>query len=158
MVARVEVGVAQLHQLRGAQHDVGEVVRRVAAEVQDLAGEGDQPAAVKLGLGLLLAPASQAKLRRFADEVLASGAPYLTMSMVPRYWFYPRIFGDTPGQGAYQSVWLTPRAVPDCPVCGPAEARIDPLEVPLGTPPREAFDELMGAAYSNRASSRTKST
>jgi hypothetical protein len=41
-------------------------------------------------------------------------------------------------------VWLTPRAVPDCPVCGPAEARVDPLEVPLGTPPRDAFVGLMG--------------
>ncbi len=75
----------------------------------------------------------------FADDVLAEGTSYLTMSMVPRYWFYPRIFGDVPGQGAYQSVWLTPTRSEECPVCGSPEHRVEPLEVSLRAPRREAF-------------------
>ncbi len=61
------------------------------------------------------------------------------MSMVPRYWFYPQIFGDAPGQGAYQSVWLTPTRSEECPVCGSPEHRVEPLEVPLRAPRLEAF-------------------
>jgi molybdopterin/thiamine biosynthesis adenylyltransferase len=91
-------------------------------------------AAVKLALALLLPAGSDAKLKAFAEEVLASGAPYLTMSMVPRYWFYPRIFGETPGQGAYQAVWLATSRDEECPVCGDADQRIDPLEVPMRGP------------------------
>ena len=102
-------------------------------------------AAVKLALSLLLPAASEAGLRSFAEEVLTAGMPYLTLSTVPGYWFYPRIFGDTPGQGAYQSMWLTPRRSPDCPVCGPPEARLDPLAVPLRAPRREAFAKLLDA-------------
>ena len=100
-------------------------------------------AAVKLGLALLLPPGSEAALRGFAEEVVASGMPYLTLSTVPAYWFYPQIFGDTPGQGAYQAVWLTPRRAEDCPVCGPPGARVEPLEVPLRAPGRAAFARLL---------------
>lgn len=114
----------------------GEVA--LGADVQHVAS-----AAVKLALSLLLPRGSGASLAGFAEDVLAAGTPYLTMSTVPGYWFYPEIFGDTPGQGAYQSVWLTPRPVADCPVCGEPAGRVDPLDVPLGTPPREAFGELL---------------
>lgn len=116
----------------------GEVA--LGADVQHVSS-----AAVKLALSLLLPAGSGAALSTFVDDVLAAGTPYLTMSTVPGYWFYPQIFGDTPGQGAYQSVWLTPRESPDCPVCGPVEGRVDPLEVPLGTPPRDAFRDLLDA-------------
>lgn len=127
---------------REVDYGTGRLAGEVAlgADVQHVAG-----AAVKLALSLLLPEGSGASLRSFAEEALAAGTPYLTMSTVPGYWFYPQVFGETPGQGAYQSVWLTPRRAPDCPVCGPAEARIDPLEVPLGTPPREAFADLLDA-------------
>ncbi len=99
-------------------------------------------AAVKLALSLLLPAGSEAGLRAFGEEVLASGMPYLTLSTVAGYWFYPQVFGDTPGQGAYQSVWLTPRRSEDCPVCGPPGARVDPLGVPLRPPSRAAFAAL----------------
>ncbi len=112
----------------------------LAADIQHVAS-----AAAKLALSLLLPEGSGAALRDFAEEVLASGMPYLTLSMVPGYWFYPQIFGDTPGQGAYQGVWLTPRRSPDCPVCGPPEARVDPLDVPLRAPSREAFARAVDA-------------
>lgn len=102
-------------------------------------------AAVKLALSLLLPAGSEAGLRAFGEEVLASGMPYLTLSTVSDYWFYPKVFGDTAGQGAYQSVWLTPRRSEDCPVCGPPEARVDPLSVPLRAPSRAAFTTLLDA-------------
>jgi molybdopterin/thiamine biosynthesis adenylyltransferase len=112
----------------------------LAADIHHVAS-----AAVKLALSLLLPADSAAGLRTFAEDVLASGMPYLTLSTVPDYWFYPQVFGRTPGQGAYQSVWLTPRRSEDCPVCGPAEARVDPLQVPLRPPSRAAFSQLLGA-------------
>ncbi|HSD20650.1 MAG TPA: ThiF family adenylyltransferase [Anaeromyxobacter sp.] len=99
-------------------------------------------AAVKLALSLLLA-GSGAPLAALAEDALADGTPFLTLSMVPRYWFYPQVFGDTPGQRAYQSVWLTPASRPECPVCGEPAGRVDPLEVPLRGPRREAFDEVL---------------
>ncbi|ACL66456.1 UBA/THIF-type NAD/FAD binding protein [Anaeromyxobacter dehalogenans 2CP-1] len=109
----------------------GEVA--LAADVQHVAS-----AAAKLALALL-APEGDAGPGPFAEQVIASGATYLTLSTVPGYWFYPQVFGDTPGQGAYQSVWLTPARAPDCPVCGPPEARCDPLEVPRRTPDAAAI-------------------
>lgn len=105
----------------------------LAADVQHVAS-----AAAKLALSLL-APEGEAGLRPFAEQVVASGTTYLTLSTVPGYWFYPQVFGDTPGQGAYQAVWLTPARAPDCPVCGPPEARCDPLEVPRRAPDAEAI-------------------
>jgi molybdopterin/thiamine biosynthesis adenylyltransferase/proteasome lid subunit RPN8/RPN11 len=100
-------------------------------------------AAVKLGLSLLVA-GSGVPLAALAEGAIADGTPYLTLSMVPGYWFYPQVFGETPGQRAYQSVWLTPSSRPDCPVCGDPAGRIDPLEVPLRGPRREAFGEVLG--------------
>jgi molybdopterin/thiamine biosynthesis adenylyltransferase len=131
---------------REVDYGTGRLAGEVAlgADVQHVAS-----AAVKLALSLLLPDGAGAALRTFAEDALLAGTPYLTMSTVPAYWFYPQIFGDTPGQGAYQSVWLTPRRAPDCPVCGPPEARVDPLDVPLATPPREAFADLLDPARSS---------
>ena len=95
-------------------------------------------AALKLALSLL-ARGTGGTLEGFAEEAVAGGTPYLTLSTVPRYWFYPAIFGDAAGQGAYQAVWLSPVATADCAVCGPPEGRADPLEVPLRTPSRDDF-------------------
>jgi molybdopterin/thiamine biosynthesis adenylyltransferase len=133
---------------RALDYGTGRLAGEVAlgADVQHVAS-----AAVKLALSLLLPAGSGAALGAFAEEALAAGTPYLTMSTVRDYWFYPQIFGEAPGQGAYQSVWLTPRPVPDCPVCGAPEARVDPLDVPLGTPPREAFDGLLDDATAPEA-------
>jgi hypothetical protein len=96
-------------------------------------------AAVKLALSLLVRGEPQATLASFAEDAVREGATYLTMSTVPRYWFYPDVFGATAGQGAYQSVWLTPASDEECPVCGAGEERLDPLHVPLRAPGRHAF-------------------
>jgi ThiF family protein/JAB domain-containing protein similar to deubiquitination enzymes len=122
VAAEVDYGTGRLH---------GEVA--LAADIQHVAS-----AAAKLALSLLLPPGSAA-LASFAEEAVAAGASYLTLSTVPRYWFYPQLFGEVPGQGAYQAVWLTPARDPGCPVCGAAEGRVEPREVPLRAPTREAI-------------------
>jgi hypothetical protein len=69
-----------------------------------------------------------------------AGKPYLTMSTVASYWFYPRIFGEVPGQGAWQAVWLSPTSSAECAVCGAPEWRVDPLENPSdATEPSDAM-------------------
>jgi hypothetical protein len=112
---------------------VGEVA--LAADIQHVASAG-----IKLALSLLLREQREAALHRFTAEALAEGASYLTLSTVPRYWFYPALFEGVPGQGAYQAVWLTPTRNPECPVCGPPERRVDPRGIPLRPPRRAAFD------------------
>jgi molybdopterin/thiamine biosynthesis adenylyltransferase/proteasome lid subunit RPN8/RPN11 len=106
----------------------------LAADIQHVAS-----AAVKLALSLLQ-PGGE--LGALAEGAVAEGTPYLTLSTVPRYWFYPEIFRDVPGQGAFQSVWLSPVRQEDCPVCGPPGRRVDPLELPLRAPSREALAAL----------------
>jgi hypothetical protein len=117
----------------------GEVA--LGADIQHVAS-----AAVKLGLSLLAAPGPRAAppLAAFAEGPLAAGTPYLTLSMVPDYWFYPQVFGETPGQGAYQAVWLAAASDPACSVCGDPAARVDPLDVPLRPPDRAELSAMLG--------------
>jgi molybdopterin/thiamine biosynthesis adenylyltransferase len=107
----------------------------LGADIQHVAS-----AAVKLALSLLL---PEAPVGALAAGAVAEGTTYLTLSTVARYWFYPQVFGDVPGQGAYQSVWLAPVRAPGCPVCGEPAARVEPLEVPLREPSREALAALL---------------
>lgn len=91
--------------------------------------------AVKMALSLLLPEdAQQAKLKEFLNSQIDEGANFLTLSMVPDYLFYPEVFGNTPGQYAYQSVWLKPERREECPVCGSVEHRVDPHTTPLRNP------------------------
>lgn len=87
--------------------------------------------AVKMALSLLLPEDAQVKLKGFLNPAIEAGFNYLTLSMVPNYWFYTAIFGDTAGQYAYQSVWLTAQRREECPVCGGVHHRVDPRSVPL---------------------------
>ncbi len=121
---------------READYGTGRLAGESAlgADIQHVAS-----AAVKLALSLLL-PGTP--LGALAEEPLNEGTPYLTLSTVPRYWFYPAIFGDVPGQGAFQAVWLSPVRAEGCPVCGPAAGRVDPLAIPLRAPSREALAAL----------------
>ncbi len=128
---------------RDPDYGTGRLKAEVAlgADVQHVAS-----AAVKLGLSLLLSSEADTRLGNFVEGALAEGMPYLTLSMVPRFWFYPEVFRDVPGQGAFQSVWLTPARSEDCPVCGAPEHRVDPLDAPLRPPRSAAFEGgAMGA-------------
>ena len=112
----------------------------IAADIHHVAS-----AAAKLGLALLLPEGCGAALGRFTDDPLGEGMSYLTLSTVPRYWFYPEIFKDAPGQAAFQSVWLTPTRRPECPVCGTEEKRVDPLAIPLRPPSAAALAAAVAA-------------
>jgi hypothetical protein len=109
----------------------------LAADIQHVAS-----AAVKLALSLLAAGEEGGAVAGLAARAISDGTPYLTLSTVADYWFYPRLLGEVPGQLAYQSVWLSPERGEDCPVCGAPAARVDPLDVPLRAPSRAAFDAL----------------
>jgi molybdopterin/thiamine biosynthesis adenylyltransferase/proteasome lid subunit RPN8/RPN11 len=106
---------------------IGEVA--LGADIQHVSS-----AAIKMALALLLPDGAEARLAGFLAPALEAGLSYLTLSTEPDYWFYPHLFGETPGQFAYQSVWLTPTRRTICPVCGDPAERVDPLEVPLHSP------------------------
>jgi proteasome lid subunit RPN8/RPN11 len=83
-------------------------------------------ASVKIAIGLLElgtggVPHSAGNL---VATALAKGYQYVILSTVPGYDFFPRLFGDTDGQHAYQSVWMNVAGNPDCPTCG-----VSPLDV-----------------------------
>jgi proteasome lid subunit RPN8/RPN11 len=101
----------------------------ISADIQHVSSS-----AVKLVLSLVLPDDAQAGLRAFAAPMLADSCTYLTLSMSPSFWFYDEVFGETPGQYAYQAVWITTRSRPDCPTCGDPELRVDPLDLPLSHP------------------------
>ncbi|MFL5272729.1 MAG: ThiF family adenylyltransferase [Anaeromyxobacteraceae bacterium] len=127
---------------RAADYGTGRLTGELAlaADIQHVAS-----AALKLALSLLVRGTGGA-LEGFAEEAVAAGTPYLTLSTVAHYWFYPAIFGETPGQGAYQAVWLSPVATEGCAVCGAPAGRVDPLEVPLRTPGRDDFASVRAPA------------
>jgi len=102
----------------------------LGADIQHVAS-----AAAKLALALLADPDDP--VAGILERPLREGMSYLTFAMVPDYWFYPRIFERTPGQHAFQSVWLTPIRDPECPVCGEPAGRVDPAEAD-GRSPRLA--------------------
>jgi molybdopterin/thiamine biosynthesis adenylyltransferase/proteasome lid subunit RPN8/RPN11 len=121
---------------RPADYGTGRLAGESAlgADIQHVAS-----AAVKLALALLQPGDGVGAL---AERAVSEGTPYLTLSTVPGYWFYPEIFRSVPGQGAFQSVWLSPVRKEDCPVCGPPGVRVEPLDVPLRAPSREALAAL----------------
>ncbi len=59
---------------------------------------------------------------------MSAGPVYVAFANEPGFWLFPSVFGDTFGQHAFQSVWMGITRRPDCPVCGPPGARVDPME------------------------------
>lgn len=117
----------------GTSRLVGEVA--LAADIQHVAS-----VAAKISLALLVRDSSMS-LSGFLDPLIEAGTNFLTLSMAPDYWFYPSIFEDTPGQFAWQSVWLTPTGRTECPVCGDADHREAP-----GGPVHLATDAIRRAS------------
>jgi hypothetical protein len=91
-------------------------------------------ATVKLSLSLLLRGMSDLSVSHFIASALQRRFSYLCMSMVPNYWVFPHVFGDTPGQHGYQAMWFTVESRDSCPFCGPPENREDPASFPLAPP------------------------
>lgn len=103
-------------------------------------------AAMKVSLALMVPEASELRLGSFLASALADGTSFLTLSTVECYWFFPHVFGDVPGQRAYQAVWLTPESNPTCPVCGDPEAREDPLSFASRAPDLESIRKGLSAS------------
>jgi molybdopterin/thiamine biosynthesis adenylyltransferase len=89
-------------------------------------------AAAKISLALLHAPSETARVSGFLDRPLRDGENYALFGTEPDYWFFPKIFANTLGQHAFQSVWLRTSRRADCPVCGPVDDRTNPLNYPTG--------------------------
>ncbi|WP_377474102.1 MAG: hypothetical protein P2A85_17115 [Microcoleus anatoxicus] len=104
--------------------------------------------AVKMALSLLLPEDAEVKLKGFLNPAIDGGLNYLTLSMVPDYWFYPGVFGDTPGQYAYQSVWLTAKSREECPVCGSVHHRVDPRSIALRSVQADGIRAALNASRS----------
>ncbi len=62
--------------------------------------------------------------------------------MSPDYWIFPGIFKETPGQYAYQGIWLTPEHDPECPVCGDAAHRVSHFQAAPSVIDPNQFNEL----------------
>lgn len=91
-------------------------------------------ASVKIALGLLqLDDEEKSSSRDLVYEALAANYNYLIISTVPKYGFLADVFESTPGQHAYQSVWLAVTGDRSCTVCG--DCPIDPRSR-SHTPPR----------------------
>jgi molybdopterin/thiamine biosynthesis adenylyltransferase len=109
----------------------------LAADIQHL-----DTATVKLALSLLAKDVPGSSLARFAENALQRRFTYLVMSMAPDYWFFPSLFGDTPGQYAYQAAWITPEPDPACPVCGAQEHRAPLAQTAAATPALDQFESI----------------
>lgn len=83
-------------------------------------------AAVKIALGLLHDPGDESDAARFAQGILKAGTTYAVFGHEPEYWIFADLMRMTPAQYAYQSLWLSVRSRPDCPVCGDPAGRTDP--------------------------------
>ena len=99
-------------------------------------------ATVKLSLSLMVHDLPDASLSRFAEDALHHKFSYLCLSMSPDYWIFPGIFKETPGQYAYQGIWLTPEHDPKCPVCGDVANRVTHLQAAPATIDITQFNDL----------------
>ena len=84
---------------------------------------------VKIAIGLLQLADEEttSSSRALVWGALLAGRNYVILSTVPDYGFFPKVFAETPGQYAYQSVWLGAVGDAACPVCG--TRRVDPLHI-----------------------------
>ncbi|GHU07798.1 hypothetical protein AGMMS50225_05300 [Betaproteobacteria bacterium] len=86
-------------------------------------------AAVKVVLALL-SMGQDGRLGRFLSlQQLEQGGNFIIFGMEPNYYLFPKCFGDTPGQHAFQSVWVKAERNPQCSVCGNPEVREKPRGV-----------------------------
>ncbi len=108
----------------GTERLVGEIA--LGADIQHI-----DSATVKMALSLLLRNCNDSSLGKFVSGAISRGFTYMVMSTVPAYWFFPAIFGQTDGQYAYQSAWLSPTRNEVCSVCGEIDCRTNPSDFPL---------------------------
>lgn len=108
-------------------------------------------ASVKIAIGLLQIgdESSTSSSHALVWNALLDGRNYVILSTVPDYGFFPKVFAETPGQYAYQSVWLGTLGDDTCPVCGATP--VDPLEVPRSGPKLTALRPVEARAEPSEA-------
>jgi len=80
-------------------------------------------AGIKVALSLLSKDAEVSTLKNFMQQPLKDGQHFIIFGMEPNYYFFSAALADTPGQYAFQSVWLNTTSRNDCSVCGKSEFR-----------------------------------
>lgn len=88
-------------------------------------------AAVKVAISLLtlMGGNDQAIAAQLMLRALRDGVSMATLSAEPDYWpaFFGAVFRNTPGQLAFQSVWISGQSQDGCDVCGQSGGREDPF-------------------------------
>lgn len=63
-------------------------------------------------------------MKALTDQAMRMGTTYLLLGMKPNYWVFKEMLDSSPGQLAFQSIWVKVDSRPRCPICG--DARVDP--------------------------------
>lgn len=98
--------------------------------------------AAKLALGLVETDPN-ASVKALTDHAMRMSTTYLLLGMTPNYWVFKEMLDSSPGQLAFQSIWVKVDSRPGCPICG--DARVDPYSVsraPTGAD-RAALREIL---------------
>jgi hypothetical protein len=85
-------------------------------------------ASVKIAIGLLelsTGGTAEHSAGHLVATALANHYQFVILSTVPEYDFFPHVFAGAAGQHAYQSVWMSVEANPDCPTCGTSPLTAD---------------------------------
>ncbi|MBN6054356.1 ThiF family adenylyltransferase, partial [Nonomuraea sp. RK-328] len=101
-------------------------------------------AAAKIALALLHRPGGETRIETFLAGPRERGQSYVAFGTEPGYWLFGHVLRDAPGQHAFQTVWMSVDRRPDCPVCGPEDARSDPLAEPARDVSSERLRHLVG--------------
>jgi len=98
-------------------------------------------AALKICYSLIASlKGEECSVSNFVPQAISEQKHFLTMGMEPDYWFYPQIMGDSAGQYAFQSVWLTASTLDGCNVCGQqSERQESPYNYIVSTPNPESI-------------------
>lgn len=98
--------------------------------------------AAKLALGILEPDAATA-VRTLVDRALGMETTYLLLGMSPDYWIFRELLDSSPGQLAFQSIWVKVDSRPECPICG--NAPINPYSASRNPTQRDrhAIQELI---------------
>ncbi|MEV0197577.1 ThiF family adenylyltransferase [Nonomuraea sp. NPDC050691] len=101
-------------------------------------------AATKIALALLHQSGEETRIAGFLAGPRERGQSYVAFGTEPGYWLFGHVLRDAPGQHAFQTVWMSVDRRPDCPVCGPEDARTDPLAAPARDISPERLRHLVG--------------
>lgn len=90
--------------------------------------------ATKLALAATRSLPADSQLHQLLDEQRRERGAFVALGVSPDFWFFPSLFGELPGQHAFQSVWLSVERSPECSTCGTDPSGLEEASLPsLGT-------------------------